>query len=149
MSILISYGLWLAAAASGTDAVTDCRTAHSADPPAHIACLEAALRELDQRTVAEDAEDLGAEQVREAEEARAATPVQVSVRITSVVYDAEGKGVFRMENGQVWRESEVSPESRRLKPGVQYAGRIERSKLGGYRLYVDGVRRMFKIKRLE
>jgi hypothetical protein len=149
MKLLASCAMLLAAAAWGTDPATACRMAHGADPPAHIACLEAALRELNPPAEGDEAEDLGSEQVREAQSARAAMPPQVSVQVGSVIYDVQGKGIFRLANGQVWRETEISPENQRLKPGVPYAGRIERSKLGGYRMYLDGVRRMIKVKRVE
>jgi len=58
-------------------------------------------------------------------------------------------GVFRLDNGQVWRETEKSPRHKRLQPDQQYRVRIERAKIGKYRMYVDGVRWMFKIERLK
>jgi hypothetical protein len=122
-----------AAAAQASDPVADCRKAHAADPPAHIACLERAL--------GGSKEELGAprpvERVRE-----------VEVEIVAASY-ASGLGIFELADGQVWRETEKAPEQLRLEPGKQYRARIERGNLGGYRMYVDGVRRMLKVKRLK
>lgn len=121
-----------AAAAHATDPVADCRKAHAADPPAHVACLERALGAH---------EELGAprpvERVRE-----------VDVEIVGANYSS-GFGVFELADGQVWRETEKTPEQLKLEPGTHYRARIERGTLGGYRMYVDGVRRMLKVKRVK
>ena len=118
-----------------SDPVADCRKAHAADPPAHIACLERALGTTTQTR------ELGAppaaERVRE-----------MDVEIVGTSY-ANGFGVFQLADGQVWQETEKTPEAQRLKSGQQYRARIERGTLGGYRMYVDGVRRMLKIKRVK
>jgi hypothetical protein len=182
MSILIASAFWLATAASGADAVTACRTAHGADPAAHIACLEAALRDAEspdaietptartpaattpttnaptatapaaaqvpaarEKSTAPDS--LGAEQLPNAQ--KPPGPAPATVQVTSVAYDLRGRGIFRLSNGQVWQETERTPESLRLEPDVQYVARIGRGKFGGYRMYVEGQRRMIKIKRVE
>jgi hypothetical protein len=123
----------VAAYANDPDPVADCRKAHAGDPPAHIACLERAL--------GGSREELGAprpvERVRE-----------VEVEIVAASYPG-GLGVFELADGQVWRETEKAPEQLRLDPGKRYRARIERGNLGGYRMYVDGVRRMLKVKRVK
>lgn len=123
----------LSAAAHAGDAVTDCRAAHAADPPAHIACLERAL---------------GAR----SEELAALPPADridsIEVEIAAASYE-KGLGVFELADGQVWRETERTPEQLRLNPGTRYRARIERGTVGGYRMYVDGVRRMLKVKRIK
>lgn len=92
---------------------------------------------------------LGAEQVQSIQKSRDAPPEQVMVRIVSTSYNSMDLGVFRMEDGQVWRETETTPRHQRLAPDRQYSARIERGRLGGYRMYVEGVRRMIKLERLE
>jgi hypothetical protein len=59
------------------------------------------------------------------------------------------QGIFRLDDGQVWREIESSPTHQRLAPDRAYPARIERGTLGGFHMYVDGVRRMKKVERLE
>lgn len=121
-----------AAAHASDDPVADCRKAHAADPAAHVVCLERALGAR---------EELGAsppaERVREAD-----------VEIVAASYPS-GLGVFELADGQVWHETERVPEQLRLEPGTRYRARIERGTLGGYRMYVDGVRRMLKVKRVK
>ena len=54
-----------------------------------------------------------------------------------------------MADGQVWRETEKTPERQRLEPARKYTARIEPGKVGGYRMYVDGERRMLKVERVK
>jgi hypothetical protein len=163
-------------ALAGTDPVQACRDAHADDPQVHIACLEAALagqpvpaagpgpadapaaaaappseaaRETLPAAVAAPAPEpagLGADQVR----SRTRTNVEpMQVTIVAVSYNAAGLGTFRMADGQVWRETVASPERRRLKPGREYPARIEVGRVGGFRLFVEGVRWMKTVERLE
>ena len=74
---------------------------------------------------------------------------QVAVRVVSVGYNSSGLGVFTLADGQVWRETVTTPDRHRLRAGREYAGRIERGTIGGYRMYVDGVKWMFKVERLK
>lgn len=153
--ILLSLMLASAPAVAAADAAATCRAAHEADPQAHIACLEAALRAPKPRegkgeTEGDGPVGLGAEQVAAAQKPRDAPLEQAEVTIVSTSYDNSRElGVFRMEDGQVWQETEKTPRFQRLEPDGQYSARIVRNKLGGYRMYVDGVRRMIKLKRLE
>jgi hypothetical protein len=73
----------------------------------------------------------------------------VAVRVVSVGYNSSGFGVFTLADGQVWRETVAAPERHRLRAGREYAGHIERGSIGGYRMYLDGVKWMFKVERLK
>lgn len=144
--------------ASAADPVVDCRQAHAADPAAHIACLEAAL---DARTTdaespkalpaeAEASNVMGSEQIQQQKRASGEQSKEsVSVRIVAVRYNSGGLGVFKLDNGQIWRETEEVREHMRLDPGQEYQAMIERGTLGGYRMFVEGERRMLKIERLK
>ena len=144
---------WLAmcvsiGATAADDPVSRCRSQHSTDPQAHIACLERALGGPPPAApAAVPTEALGAEQVR----AKRDDPEQaaIDVQITSATYGGDGLGTFRMADGQVWRETEKTPERQRLAKDREYKARIERGSFGGYRLYVDGIRRMMKVERLQ
>lgn len=92
---------------------------------------------------------LGAEQAKARQRPLDAPPEQALVTIVAVRYNAEGLGTFMMADGQVWRETTPAPERRHLKAGREYPARIETSKIGGYRLYVDGIRWMYKVRRLQ
>jgi len=126
-------------------AIERCRSAHAGDAAAHIACLENALRRED----AEPGTQVGLDQVRQRERERGEGPPPAQVRIVSISYDARDFGTIRTEDGQVWRETEAGSRRPRLDPGTQYTARIERGRVGGYRMYVDGVRWMYKVERLE
>lgn len=152
-------------------AVSACRAEYQHDPAAHITCLERALGSQVAAPAAASqppAELLPASRVGEADPMPAATPstqpsglgaeqVQrartpadpVAVTIISATYSRQGLGTFRMSDGQVWRETMPSPAHRRLKDGQQYTGRLEEGRFGGYRLYVDGIRHMKTVERLE
>ena len=92
---------------------------------------------------------LGAEQAKARQRPLDAPPERSDVRIVSSSYNSEGLGTFRMADGQVWRETTPAPQRHKLKPGQEYAGRIETSKIGGYRLYVEGRTWMYKVERLK
>lgn len=141
--------MWVSVGApAADDPVSRCRSQHSSDPQAHIACLERALgAPAPAATAIVPSEALGAEQVR----AKRDDPEQsaIEVQITSATYGVNGLGTFKMADGQVWRETEKTPEHQRLARDKPYAARIERGSFGGYRLYVDGIRRMMKVERLQ
>ena len=195
MKILMAGAMLVAAAVAGAadDPVARCRAAHGSDAPAHVACLEDALRTVGASpTTPEPASlppavsngsaapaavaaaataaasaatsdvpaatasgsaggptGLGAEQAKARQRPADAAPESVEVRIVSTGYNAAGLGVFRMADGQVWRETTPTPARHHLDPQREYAARIEKSRLGGYRLYVDGVRWMHKVERLQ
>lgn len=153
MQLLASW-LLLAAAVpqNGADAAAACRLAHAADPASHIACLEEALsRSGKTPSPAEPKTNapagLGSEHLREQRPAGYHEPM--SVQITAATYGIDGRGVFKMSDGQVWRETETTPADQRLAPDKPYSGRIERGEFRGYRMHVDGRRRMIKVERLK
>lgn len=159
------------AAQAADDPVSRCRDAHGGDAPAHIACLESALRAdaagvtTNKRSptaafapapavpspaaVASAPTGLGAEQAKARQKPLDAAPESVEVKIISTSYNVAGLGIFRMADGQVWRETTPTPARHHLDPQREYAAHIEKSRLGGYRLYVDGVRWMHKVERLQ
>ncbi len=143
-----------AAAIDAGDAIDACRAAHGGDPAAHIACLEAALRgpvaaPASQAPVAEVPTGLGAEQVVASQRQADPSAEAASVRIVAATYNALELGTFRLDNGQVWRETMKSPPHRRLAPDTEYTATIERGRAGGYRMRVDGIKWMKRVERLE
>ncbi|MBL8271504.1 hypothetical protein, partial [Steroidobacter sp.] len=72
---------------------------------------------------------------------------RATVQIANVTYGFDGRGLFRMTDGQVWKATESAPPEQRLDPGKSYAARIERGKIGGYRMYVEGTPRMIRVTR--
>ena len=157
-----------ATAAAAPDPIDACRDAHAGDSAAHIACLEQALRAAGvsqtrgalpsvtapaavpaAAAVVPQPSGLGAEQAKARQRVPDQPLEQVEVRVVSVGYNSSGLGVFTLADGQVWRETVATPERHRLHAGREYAGRIERGTLGGYRMYLDGVKWMFKVERLK
>jgi hypothetical protein len=151
--------LFASSVLADTGSIDVCREAHVNDTAAHIACLEEALRakgtgarsepsaapveETTGNAVAQAT--LGAEQVQRKVES--SEPVRV--RVVSATYTRQGLGMFRLEGGQLWRETMTSPAHLRLDPDTEYSARIERNRLGRYRMYVDGIRWMKRVERLE
>lgn len=135
-------------------ALAECRALHVRSTPEYVRCLEAALEGRDSEpaeaaeTAAKPLQDpvpggMGLEQIRDVEDE------ELPVRIVATTYNSRGLGTFRMEDGQVWRETTASPERKHLDPEKQYAARIVRGKVGGYRMHVDGVRWMKTVERVE
>lgn len=144
------------AAQAAADPVTDCREQHAGNPTEHIACLEAALNErstsqIPDTTATEAASVLGSEQVQQKKRASGELDEQqpLTVSIVAVRYDSAGLGLFKLDNGQIWRETEEMPRHLRLDPTGQYQAVLERGTLGGYRMQIDGIRRMLKVERLK
>lgn len=141
-----------ASVAASADPVTACRAAHADDPAAHIACLEAALRREEPRQSAPpELSGLGSDRLEAREQERGGKRENVPefVQVVAVEYDMRERGIFRTSEGQVWRQTEVSPRSKRLSTQGTYSARIERGKFGGYRMHIEGVRGMLKVERLE
>jgi len=166
--LLLGLCCFTSLALADSEAVKSCRQQYAEDPTAHIACLEQALDQaLDraqevaptaqteaatplQAAGGETASALGSEQVLQKQRIRGEIAEQPeSVSIVAIRYDATELGVFRLASGQIWRETEVSPYHLRLKPGQSYQAVIERGTVGGYRMQVEGIRRMLKIERLK
>jgi len=143
------------AQAAGPDPAQQCRQAHAADPQAHIACLEQALKAYststpEQNASAEAATVLGSEQVQQKQRASGKVVEQPeTVRIVESRYNSAELGFFKLDNGQIWGETEESPYHLRLKPSQTYVAVIERGTLGGYRMYVEGIKRMLKVERIK
>jgi hypothetical protein len=159
-SLILLLCLCSSIPAFAVDPVADCRKAHADNPTAHIACLEAALNAAGSATpqpttpvapqAAESSSVFGSEQVQQQKRASGETDEeQVTVRIVALRYNSGGLGVFKFDNGQIWRETEEVREHQRLDPGQSYQATIERGTLGGYRMFVEGSRRMLKIERLK
>jgi len=134
---------------STPDPVAACRAQHAEQPPAHIACLERELRARSDapREEAVAQPSLGAEQIRSSRPEESIE--RVMVEIENVTYGFDGFGQFRLTDGQIWKASESTPREQRLESGKRYTARIQRGKMGGYRMYIEGVRRMIKVRRVE
>lgn len=142
-------------AQAAADPVADCRAKHADNPAAHIACLEAALNaepadQAPDAAAPEAASVLGSEQVQQKKRASGELEEEpVTVSIVAVRYNSNGLGLFKLDNGQIWRETEEVPRHLRLDPDGQYQAVLERGTVGGYRMQVEGVRRMLKVERLK
>jgi hypothetical protein len=134
-------------AADPSAAIAACRANYADHPPDHVACLERELRALSGKREEAAPASLGAEQVRSNRPKD--TIEEVTVQIANASYGFDGMGLFRMADGQVWKSTESTPREQRLEPGRSYEARIERGKLGGYRMYVEGGRRMIKVMRTQ
>jgi hypothetical protein len=142
---ILLYAVLAHSAADPAAAIADCRARYAEQPPEHIACLERELQAL--RVAREEIAQpsLGAEQLPTNRPRETVEPV--TVEIANVTYGFDGMGLFRMTDGQVWKAMESTPREQRLEPDRRYSALIKRGKLGGYRLYVDGVPRMIKVMR--
>jgi len=134
-------------AADPDAAIANCRAKYADQPSEHIACLERELQAVGGAPKKQAPASLGSEQVRSNRPQE--TVDQVTVQIQNVTYGFDGRGLFRMADGQVWKATETAPPEQRLDPGKSYAARIERGKIGGYRMYVDGTTRMIKVARVN
>lgn len=153
-ALALLAAVFISSAWAQDEPVASCRAAHDGDMPALVACLEAALARCSPTaprndTPADSPTGLGAEQVLALKAQQEPPRAPQVVRIVAASYDARGLGTFQMEGGQVWRETTTSPEHRRLKSGKAYSARIEPGKVSGYRMYVDGIRRMMTVERIE
>ncbi|HKX56377.1 MAG TPA: hypothetical protein VJN01_09750, partial [Xanthomonadales bacterium] len=105
---------------------------------------------LPEPAAAEASPVLGSEQVQQKKRASGELDEQpLTVRIVAVRYDPAGLGLFKLDNGQIWRETEVFPRHLRLDPGGEYQAVLQRGSVGGYRMQVEGIRRMLKVERLK
>lgn len=144
---ILLYAVLAHSAADPAAAIADCRARHAEHPPEHIACLERELQALGAAREEVAPPSLGAEQLRTNRPQETVEPV--AVEIENVTYGFEGMGLFRMTDGQVWKAMESTPREQRLEPGKRYSAVIKRGKIGGYRLYVDGMPRMIKVMRTQ
>jgi hypothetical protein len=61
-----------------------------------------------------------------------------------------GKAIFILDNGQIWRQldGDSSEVNRRSSEGPMQV-RIEKAVMGSYSLYIEGTKRMVKVRRLK
>jgi hypothetical protein len=121
--------------------------------PAEIAELKAQL-DASLSTVAPVAADLprgeaafGREEaVKEAAQAKQEIPESINSRIAGTFQGWSGATVFRLENGQVWRQvGGGSVFAQMESPGVT----IERGALGAFFLRVEGLNSRVKVRRVR
>ena len=136
-----------AASATPSPAAVKATPAVEAKPAANTGAIAAAA--VAAPAASAEPTGLGAEQAKARQRPLDAPPERADVRIVSSSYNSEGLGTFRMADGQVWRETTPAPQRHKLKPGREYPGRIETSKIGGYRLYIEGRTWMYKVERLK
>jgi hypothetical protein len=144
---ILLYAVLAHSAADPGAAIADCRAKHAEHPSEHIACLERELQAVGDAREEAEQPSLGAEQLRTNRPSETVEPVIVTIE--NVTYGFDGMGLFRMTDGQVWKAMESMPPEKRLESGKRYSARIERGKFGGYRMYVDGTRRMIKVMRTQ
>jgi len=125
------------------------KAAPVAEVPAAVPAATAAATAVPAAAVTPPPAGLGAEQAKARQRSPDAAMEQAAVRIVAVRYTASGLGLFSMADGQVWLETVATPERHHLEPGREYTARIERGKVGGYRMYVEGVKWMHKVERLK
>jgi len=141
------YAVLAHSAADPSAAIAECRARYVEQPSEHIACLESELRAIGGARQEAPKPSLGDEQVRTKRPEE--TVAQATVEIENVTYGFDGRGLFRMTDGQVWKAVESTPPEQRLEPGRSYSARIERGNLGGYKMYVEGARRMIRVTRMN
>ena len=156
-------------------AVVECRKI--ADVGARIACYDVAAAELEAAiappTAEEQAEtfgtpdegvsvfgvtlwggsptedDMGREHLPKTEEEQATEIASLSSAVIEYGVNAEGKTVFVLDNGQVWRQT----DSDRVKRGdcpAECRVTISKGLIGGYNLVVaDGSNRQIKVRRVH
>lgn len=164
-------GLWLAApqaaAQTDPDPIASCRSAHGADAPARIACLEAAIARMQGRLTQAEQQAAEAQQqtaagqqaqssarpawslpgFRARQEAESARQ-DVRVQLVRIRYGRDGYGIFTTAEGQVWRETVAAPARRHLNPNQSYEAVIHNTALG-FRMNVDGIRWEYKVEPLN
>jgi hypothetical protein len=127
---------------------------HGAKPGAEGATAPAATPASAAPPVAsaERPTELGGEQV-EARNGRSkafkASPELLQVMVVGVTADRRGLLTLRLDNGQVWRETERPGIPLRLDENTTYPAEISRSGFGGYRMKFPGKNRTIVVKRIS
>jgi hypothetical protein len=127
----------------GEDAATPTATPAPATTPAPAAPPVAS---------AERPTELGVEQVEARNgrnKASKASPELLQVRVVGVTADRRGLLTLRLDNGQVWRETELPGIPLRLDENTTYPAEISRSGFGGYRMKFPGKNRKIVVKRIS
>lgn len=102
-----------------------------------------------------DSNELGAEQVAARNNTLVASRNEeaqrdaITARIVSFETQHRGRFVFELDNGQVWRQTEVPDMEFRLRDDDAMDVEIWRSGFGGYRMRVADRRQILKVERLE
>jgi len=147
----------LLAGQATADPVEECRT-RSANDQQRIACLEAAIRSMSGGTPTRAAssaapQGLGAEQVAIREQLRGERPEPereaFAAGIVAIEYDPTGRPTFTLDNGQVWRGLQPDPQYQRFKLPRHNRAEVWDAKISGYRLRVDGVKRILQVTRIK
>ena len=137
----------------------------TSSPAEEIACLRRALAKSQAQAGTRDRPaaqtqpspaaapaGLGAEQVAVSHPAsRAAEPSrpQMTAIATPVAADHLGLITLRLENGQLWRQTESGGTPLRLADGRPYPVEIAASGFGGYRMRFPEIGRQIVVKRLR
>ena len=138
-----------------------------AETAQRLACFDGALARSDADAKAREArrerrlkEDFGlsatqmAERERERERSGTYQPVQseaepeqIESTISEVFTDGNGKKVFLLANGQVWRETAGSTYKGILR--ANWPARIKKARFGGFRLSINERTGFFSVQRLR
>lgn len=75
---------------------------------------------------------------------------EISAQVTEVAKTPLGKSIFILDNGQIWRQldSDQTEVTRRPSSGPMQV-RIEAAVMGSFSLYIEGSKRMVKVRRLK
>ena len=75
---------------------------------------------------------------------------EISAGVTEFAKTPLGKAIFILDNGQIWRQidGDSSEVNRRSSEGPMQV-RIEKAIMGSYSLYIEGTKRMVKVRRLK
>jgi hypothetical protein len=96
--------------------------------------------------------ELGVEQVKartDRSKAPEASPELLQVMVVGVTADRRGLLTLRLDNGQVWRETEQPSIPLRLDENTIYPAEISRSGFGGYRMKFPEKNRTIVVKRIS
>lgn len=163
----------ISGAASAQDYIAQCRD-NAGDDAERIACLENAIRTLQDaglaaapsepaETTVADAEDvdaptgLGAEQVA-ARQDRKKSPKEkeqdkedntVTVALNDYAVAANGEYILFLANGQVWRQKSKANARVKLFSGKDYTVIVKKGALSGYRATIKEAKRTFVVERIK
>jgi hypothetical protein len=139
---------WAGAAGAQPSGLAQCRTLQS--PDKRLACYDALPIVSDvpaaQPSVEERRRNMGlhASPVQRASELK---ELSVTAQISQVSIGAGGYPVLSLDNGQVWRTTSHEGLGSWLEQGQ--TATIKKSGVGGYRLYVSGVKGMETVLRVR
>jgi len=83
-------------------------------------------------------------------EAQPPEPIDsITAKVTEVAYNARGKFIVFLDNGQVWRQIDADEDHPNLQKSGGDAVTITRALLGSYTLVVEGSAKTFKVRRVK